>query len=233
LKALDSVSIEFGGGVHAVIGPNGAGKTTLLDVITGFVRPDRGKCFLKGMDITGLPPYAVSRQGIARSFQEVRLVSQETVLDNVLLAKPAQRGEGLWAAILGKGLAAEERRNREEAEHLLGIVGLTAAANRLAGDLSYGEGKLLCLACCLATGASVLLLDEPVAGVHARVAEQIASLISNVAESGKLVVIVEHDISFVRGLADRVIVLDEGRVVAQGAADEILLRPDIMEAFLG
>jgi ABC-type branched-subunit amino acid transport system ATPase component len=144
-------------GIIAVIGPNGAGKTTLLNVITGYLPPDAGRCFYNNREITGLPPYRVARLGIARTFQDLRLVLQVPVLENVLLARPAQKGERLLASLLRLGVNEEEFRNREEAMRLLRFVGLEGMACELAGELSYGQQKLLTIACCLATGAQALL----------------------------------------------------------------------------
>lgn len=135
-------------------------------------------------------------------------------------------------ALLRFGVAGEERRNRDEAMRLLRFVGLEAVANGLASDLSYGQQKLLTLACCLATEARILLLDEPVAGVHPEMTFRILNLLRQFRDAGKLVVFVEHDMSFVRELADQVIVMDEGKVTAKGPPREVLERPEIMEAYL-
>jgi len=219
-------------GITAIIGPNGAGKTTLLNVLTGFLRPDSGRCFLGERETTYLPPHLIARLGVARTFQDLRLIFQVSALDNVLLACPRQRGERLLAALLRYSVAPEEARNREEAMRLLRFVDLEEMSSELAGELSYGQQKLLTLACCLATGARVLLLDEPVAGVHPEMASRILDLLRQLRENGKLVVFIEHDIAAVRQVADLVIVMDEGRVIAQGRPREVLERPEIMEAYL-
>jgi ABC-type branched-subunit amino acid transport system ATPase component len=233
VQALDEVRLDFPSEeITAIIGPNGAGKTTLLNVLTGFLRPDGGRCFLGEREITHLPPHRIARFGVVRTFQDLRLILQVSVLDNVLLACPRQRGEHLLAALLRFGVAAEEARNREEAMQLLRFVGLEEKANELAGELSYGQQKLLTLACCLATEARILLLDEPVAGVHPEMASRILDLLRQLHEEGKHVVFIEHDIAAVRQAADLVIVMDEGKIIAQGQPSEVLEKPEIMEAYL-
>lgn len=233
IRALREVDIQFPpSGIVAIIGPNGAGKTTLLNVLTGFLRPDAGRCFLGEQDITDLPPHKIVCHGISRTFQSLRLIQQVSVLENVLLARPRQCGENLFSALFRFGVVAEEAKNREEALRFLRFAGLEEKSSELAGELSYGQQKLLALACCLATGAQILLLDEPVAGVHPEMVSNILGLLQQLRENGKLVVFIEHDIEAVREVADLVIVMDEGKVIAQGPPHEVLARPEIMEAYL-
>ncbi len=140
VQALAGVEMEFPeSGIVAVIGPNGAGKTTLLNVLTGFLRADSGRCLFDGKDLTWRAPHWIARQGIARTFQDVRLMQQVTVLDNVMMARPNQKGEGLWHALFRFGVAAEEERNGEEAMRWLRFVGLKEKGNEAAGELSYGQ----------------------------------------------------------------------------------------------
>jgi len=234
IRALADVQIELpSSGITAIIGPNGAGKTTLLNVLTGFVRPDRGSCFLGERETTRLPSHRIARLGVTRTFQDLRLILQIPVLDNVLLARPSPLGESVLGAILRLGVPAEEARNCEEAMRLLEFVGLQGQAQDLAGELSYGQQKLLTLACCLATGARILLLDEPVAGVHPEMVSRILALLRQLRDQNKLVVFIEHDIAAVREIANHVIVMDEGRIIAAGPPHEVLDRPEIMEAYLG
>lgn len=233
VRALSGVDLEFpSSGIVATIGPNGAGKTTLLHVLTGFLQPDSGRCFVGDREITHLAPHRIARLGVARTFQDLRLILQVSCLENVLLARPGQRGERLLTALLRYGVAAEEDRNQAEALRLLRFVGLEGKAYELAGELSYGQQKLLTIACCLATEAKVLLLDEPVAGVHPEMVSQILALLRELRQAGKLVVFVEHDLAAVRQVADTVIVMDDGKVIAQGVPHEVLERPEIMEAYL-
>lgn len=232
--ALDDVTVRFPSqGIVAIIGPNGAGKTTLINIITGYIDLDGGQYFLGADDITGLAPHRVAQLGVGRTFQDLRLIELISVLDNVLLAHPAQAGEKLFNAVTRIGVRSEERTNTESAMNLLDFVGLANQATDLAGSLSYGQQKLLTLACCLATGASILMLDEPVAGVHPDVVERILAMLEQLKANGKLVIFIEHDIAAVRAIADIVVVLDQGKVIAQGAPDVILRQPEIMEAYVG
>jgi ABC-type branched-subunit amino acid transport system ATPase component len=233
-RALWDVEMDFPpSGIVGIIGPNGAGKTTMLNVLTGFLRPEAGKAFLGDHELTHLSPHKIARLGIARTFQDLRLISQVPVLENVMLARPNQKGERLLPALFRFGVAAEETRNREEAMRWLKFAGLDNTVNEMAGELSYGQQKLLTLACCLATDARILLLDEPVAGVHPDMAERILGLLRQLRDMGKLVVFIEHDIASVRQVADSVVVMDEGKIIAQGKPGEVLERPEIMEAYVG
>lgn len=231
--ALVDITLEFPrSGVVGIIGPNGAGKTTLLNVLSGFLRPDEGGVFLGERELTGLPTYRIARLGMARTFQDLRLIRQITVLENVLLAKPAQRGEQLLPALLRYGTTGEEARNKATSMDWLGFVGLEGTQVQLAGDLSYGQQKLLALACCLATEAQVLLLDEPVSGVHPEMVDRILGLLRQLRELGKCIIFIEHDIRAVREVADSVIVMDQGKVIAQGEAAEVLNRREIIKAYI-
>jgi ABC-type branched-subunit amino acid transport system ATPase component len=233
IDALADVNLEIpSSGIIAIIGPNGAGKTTLLNVLTGFLRPDSGHSFLGQQEITRLRPHRIAQLGVARTFQDLRLILQVSVLDNVLLARPSQRGEQVMAAIMRFGVAVEEARNHDAAMRILQFVGLGDTAAELAGELSYGQQKLLTLACCLSTEAEILFLDEPVTGVHPEMASRILDLLRQLHRDGRLVVFIEHDIGAVRRVADQVIVMDEGRVIAQGPPNEVLERAEIMEAYL-
>lgn len=234
VQALVGVGIDFPpAGVVAIIGPNGAGKTTLINVLSGLVRPDAGRFSFNGKDLTGLAVHEIARHGIARTFQDLRLITGLTVLENVILAQPTQNGERLLRALFGIGVAEEEARNREAALELLPVLGLERQADKVAGELSYGQQKLLTLVCCLATGAQVLLLDEPVAGVHPDMIEIILALLRRLREQGKLVVFIEHDIDAVQALSDWVIVMDEGRFITQGVPAEVLESPEIVDAYFG
>lgn len=233
VDALDGVTLQFPtDGLTAIIGPNGAGKTTLLNVLTGFIKPRAGKCFVGAREITRLPPHRIARLGVGRTFQELRLILQLSVLDNVMLGRPNQHGETVWGSLFRFGVAKEEEQNRETAMSLLRFVGVEEKALDFAGELSYGQQKLLTLACCLATEPQILLLDEPVAGVHPDMASRILELLESLKSKGKLIVIVEHDMTAVRQIADQIIVMDEGRVIAEGPPGDVLERPEIMEAYI-
>jgi len=232
--ALDDVTLQFPlAGLVAIIGPNGAGKTTLFHVLSGFLRPDAGRCFLGQRDITGCPPYWVAGLGLGRTFQDLRLISQMTVMDNVLVARPRQRGEKLITSLLPFTFAAEEQTNRSIAMDYLKYVGLAGKASDAAADLSYGEQKLLSIACCLATEAQALLLDEPIAGVHPEIANRILHLLIDLRTRGKLIIFIEHDLQAVVEGSELAVAMDHGRVVAQGEPKEVIARREIMEAYVG
>ena len=233
VRALADVDLEFPeDGIVAIIGPNGAGKTTLLNVLTGFERPDAGRCVLGAHELTGLAPHKIAQLGMARTFQDLRLITQVPVLENVMLSRPSQRGERLLWAVLRFGVAAEEMRNREAALEILRFVGLEKEVASLAGEISYGQQKLLTLACALASDARILLLDEPVAGLHPELVDRIVRLLGRLRDSGKLVVFIEHDLAAVRAVADGVVVMDEGHIIAEGCPADVLGRPEIMEAYV-
>jgi branched-chain amino acid transport system ATP-binding protein len=219
-------------GITAIIGPNGAGKTTLINILTGFIRPEAGHSYLGKRETTHLSPNRIARLGVARTFQDLRLILQVPVLDNIMLARPNQHGESLIGALFRIGIGKEEARNQNKAMGILEFVGLDRKAAELAGELSYGQQKLLTLACCLATEASILFLDEPIAGVQPNMGEKILDLIRKLCAEGKLIVFIEHDISAVREVADHLIVMDHGKVAVQGPPTEVLARPEIMEAYL-
>lgn len=233
VAALDGLSVSFPKqGVCAVVGPNGAGKTTLLDVLTGFQAPDSGRVTLGGRDITSRASHVIARSGLARTFQEVRLIRQESVLNNVLLAQPEQHGETVFGALVGSHWPHRESA-RQAGREQLRFVGLADEAETFAGELSYGQQKLLTLAACMATRAPILFLDEPVAGVHPELAEQLAGLIRDIGRQGRLVVFIEHNLPFVRAVSDEVMVMSGGQIVAHGDPMEVLDRDDVMEVFFG
>jgi ABC-type branched-subunit amino acid transport system ATPase component len=233
VRGLDGVTLEFGaGGIKAVVGPNGAGKSTLLNVLTGFLKPEAGQCYLGARETTHLPAHRIARLGVARTFQDLRLVRHISVLDNVMLARPRQRGERLLGSLLRVGVAREETRNREEAARLLETAGLERERYRLAGELSYGQQKLLTLACCLATGAHILLLDEPVAGVSASMLSRVLDLLLKLRGEGRLIVFIEHDLAAVRQVADELIVMSAGKIAARGTPREVLESLQFTETYL-
>jgi ABC-type branched-subunit amino acid transport system ATPase component len=233
VDALQAVSIDFPKSeIAAIIGPNGAGKTTLLNVFSGFIAPETGCCLLDEQEITHLPPYRIARSGISRTFQDLRLIGRLSARENVMLACPQQRGENILQALFSFSSVPEETHTREKASALLHYVGIEGVAAKRAEELSYGQQKLLTIACCLAMEASILLLDEPVAGVHPELRSQILSLLQELQNEDKLIVFIEHDIEAVQEIADTVIVMDTGSVIARGKPDSVLERQDILEAYL-
>lgn len=235
VHALRNIDVAFGEkGVVAIIGPNGAGKTTLLNVLSGFLRPDTGRVAFNSHDITYMSPDRIARLGLIRTFQDLRLIPSMTVLDNVLLARPRQGGERITRALFGLRGQREESANRAAAIAVLERFGLSdeRLLIELAGDLSYGQQKLLSLACCLAAEPRALFLDEPVACIAPQFRDRILNLIREIGGEGRLVVFVEHDMDAVRLAADRVIVMDDGRIIVDGKPADILGKAAIMEAYL-
>lgn len=234
--ALDGLDLDLRGtGVIAIIGPNGAGKTTLLDLATARLHPDVGRVEINGLSLSqsARPNVVTECGGVARTFQELRIFRRMTVLENLMVARRAQAGEGFWRAVSRLGADKDEVRSREKALRVLQEIHLDGVSSALAGELSYGQQKLVTLAQCLVTDARILLLDEPVAGVHPQVVEAIVDVLLRVGAGGKLVVMVDHDIAVIRRVAARVIVMDHGRVIADGAPADVLARPEILEAYVG
>jgi ABC-type branched-subunit amino acid transport system ATPase component len=222
-----------GGEILGLIGPNGAGKTTFFHVASGFIRPDRGTVVFGGRLLTGWPPYKIARLGIARTFQDLRLIHRLNVLDNVLLAFPNQPGERLWNVFFRwRTVSARERENRKVAVSLLEHAGLEKKANDPAEALSYGEQKLLTLMCCLATGADLLLLDEPVAGIAPAMIDRILAIIRGLPRQGKSVILIEHNLDAIMQVCDRVIFMDAGRKVSEGTPAEVRNDPRVIEAYI-
>jgi ABC-type branched-subunit amino acid transport system ATPase component len=236
LKALDGFSMSVARGeIVALLGPNGAGKTTLFNVLTGFLEVDAGELAIGGTRLRHWPsPQQALRLGLARTFQDLRLIRGITVLDNVLLSFQQQRGEALFTGLTltPRAVALQERANRARALEHLQRVGLAHKARDLAGQLSYGQQKLLTLACILAADAPFLLLDEPVAGVNPRLIERILALIRELAAAGKTAIVIEHNMHAVRQVAQRVVFMDTGRKVCEGDPDEVLSDPRVLEAYL-
>jgi ABC-type branched-subunit amino acid transport system ATPase component len=233
VRALIDFSFDFpASGVVGIIGPNGAGKSTLLNVVTGFCKPDSGSCRYRGRELVGSAPHQISSQGIVRSFQELRLITRISAAENVLLAVPKQRREKLLDALFTFD-SREEANSRTRSWEMLKSVGIGAKRDSLAGELSYGEQKLLAIACAIAAEGQVLLLDEPVAGVDIKMREWILTLLRNLAAEGRLVVMVEHDIPAIRSVTENVLVLDHGKLVAAGPTDAVLESRGVFEAYVG
>jgi branched-chain amino acid transport system ATP-binding protein len=219
-------------GVVAVVGPNGAGKTTLVNIITGFMRPTAGRWWIHGHELTGRSAAAIAQAGVARTFQEVRFVRDVSVEENVVLARRRQSGEKVMNALFGLGVKSEEFRNRAEAERLLEIVGLSALRKAMAQDLSYGQTKLLTIACLLASEARVMFLDEPVAGVDVAMKGTILGLLKVLKEARRLIVFIEHDVDAVHAAADIVFVMTGGAILTSGPPAAVLARPDVLDAYV-
>lgn len=233
IKALDGFSCALERGeIVGLVGPNGAGKTTLFDAITGFIRPNAGTIVFDGKDIVGMAPNRIADLGIARTFQNLRIVRRMSVLDNVLLAFGDQPGEKLLDLFFRPRLSArQESRNQERAILLLESVNLADSMRESAEDLSYGQQKLLILMCCLASGADLLLLDEPVAGIAPQMVETIVSFLQVFHDHGKTVLLVEHNMDAVAAVCSRVIFMDAGTNICEGTPQEIRNNPKVIEAY--
>lgn len=234
VRALDGVSLEVSpGSIYGLIGPNGSGKTTLFNVITGFIARDRGRVTFEGSSLDGLSPDRIARLGLCRTFQMNILPERMTVMENMLLAPQQQLGEGILNTVLRyRTVRRQERENLERARHLLDLVKLTDKADSYAAHLSGGQKKLLALAQALMVEPRLVLLDEPVAGVNPSLIEEILEVIRRLRAEGRNFLIVEHNMRVIREVCDLVSVLDAGRVIAHGPAEETLRRDDVLRAYL-
>jgi branched-chain amino acid transport system ATP-binding protein len=234
LIAVDNVSFDIPArGITAIIGPNGAGKTTLFNVIAGASAPSAGRILFAGDDITGRPPEQIAKRGLIRTFQLVQLFDNLTVLENVKVGGHLHTRGGLLTALLPYHAAHSEAAVDASARALLRQTGLEAQASVLAAALPYGQKRLLEITRALAAAPKLLLLDEPAAGLNRDETQRLAALLGQIAASATAVLLIEHDMGLVMTVADRVIVLDFGRVIADGAPDAVRANRDVIAAYLG
>ncbi len=235
VRVLDKTTFSLPEGqVTCLVGPNGAGKTTAFDCITGFLTFEAGSIRMRGADLTGLGRGDIVQRGIARSFQNLRLFDEMSVLDNVVVCLADETGNDPLTAIFRPfHSAAVLRRKRAQASAILEQVGLAHKAEDLVTQISYGQQKLLCIARVLATDAELLLLDEPTSGLSATALDNMVKVIAKLSESGKTLLVVEHNTRIVRDIADRIVFMHQGRVLAEGAPQEVLDRADLIEIYFG
>ena len=234
VRAVDDVSMSFERGrLTGIIGPNGAGKSTALAMLAGTLAPTAGTINYRGQDVTALPAYRRARLGLVRTFQLASEFKRLTVIENLLSAIPDQRGDSVKGALLGRRYwGAQERHAVEQARAMLDRFGLLDLADRYAGELSGGQRRLVEIMRALMTEPEVLLLDEPMAGVHPKLAHQIGMRLVSLCEAGMTVVMVEHELSIMDEFCDPVIVMAEGRVLAEGTMEMLRAREEVVEAYL-
>ncbi|MBD2596570.1 ABC transporter ATP-binding protein [Nostoc spongiaeforme FACHB-130] len=236
IKAVNEAQIEvLKGSITGLIGPNGAGKTTLFNLLSNFIRPDKGRVIFDGEQIQQLQPYQIAQQGLVRTFQVARTLSRLSVLENMLLAAQKQTGESFWQVQLQPHVVAkEEKELQERAMFLLESVGLAHKAQDYAGGLSGGQRKLLEMGRALMTNPKLILLDEPAAGVNPRLIDDICDrIVAWNRQEGLTFLIIEHNMDVIMSLCDRVWVLAEGQNLADGTPTQIQSNPQVLEAYLG
>jgi len=235
IQAVDDCTFEVQPGViTGLIGPNGAGKTTVFNLITGFLSANHGSIRLQGTEILGLSPHRVERLGVVRTFQHLRLWNKMSVLENVLLGCATPAGENVFSLFLRAGaVRAEEQRARDRAMEVLSFFGLTDRARELAEDLAYPEQKLLSMARIFATDAPVLLLDEPTSGLDSESLGRIIPMVRRLVDHGKTILLIEHNMELISELADQVVFLHQGRVLAAGPPADITSDPALTEIYFG
>lgn len=233
-KILDNVSCELEKDrIYALIGANGSGKTTLFNILTGFIKPQHGEVFFNSNNIVGLSPHKINRLGIGRTFQDLRLISKLTVRENVLLAMNDHPTQAWYKAILPRTIYKSEISVMEErAGEIISTCFLQDVRCSLAGEISYGQQKLLNLACCIANDPEVLLLDEPIAGINQRYQEHIIGILKQLKAQGKTVLLIEHNTEFLQHISDRFFFLNGGKLNAYDAFMQLKNDKEVLAAYL-
>jgi neutral amino acid transport system ATP-binding protein len=234
LTAVDVDHVEVQrGAITALIGPNGAGKTTFFNLLTGFDQPDSGRWTFDGQDLSGIPAHKVARLGMVRTFQLTKSLDRLSVLDNVMLGATDQRGESFFVSLLRPLWKAQEAEVRGRAEDLLERFKLDHMRDEFAGSLSGGQRKLLEMARALMVQPVMVMLDEPMAGVNPALTQSLLGHVKSLRDDGMSVMFVEHDMDVVHDISDWVVVMGEGRIIAEGTPDQISANPAVIDAYLG
>ena len=233
IKAVDGLSfVVKEGHIHGLIGPNGAGKTTTFNLISGFYKPSHGSVRLFEEEISGLGMYKVARKGVIRTFQHSTLFAEMTVLDNVLVGTHMMFKPNLMAALFGKEKVIRDKA-MERADEVLGFFGLETFTTKLAGELSHGHQRTLGMAVAMASQPKILLLDEPFTGMNPEETQTMMGLMAKLRDTGMTILLVEHDMTAIMGLCDRITVMNFGKLLTEGEPKEIRNHPDVIEAYLG
>ena len=234
LVAVDVAHVEIQkGAITALIGPNGAGKSTFFNVLSGFDKADGGTWTFAGNTITNTPPHRLARKGMVRTFQLTKSLSRLTVMDNMLLGAGGQTGESMVASVFPFTWKSQEKKNKERATVLLERFNLAAKADDFAGSLSGGQRKLLEMARALMLEPELVMLDEPMAGVNPALKQSLLDHIRDIREEGTTVVFVEHDMDMVRDVSDWVVVMAQGKIIAEGRPDTVMRDQRVIDAYLG
>jgi branched-chain amino acid transport system ATP-binding protein len=235
LRAVENVTFHVRDGeVLSLIGPNGAGKTSAFNAITGYLHPARGEIFYRGRRLNGLRPHAIAALGVVRTFQKTSLFGDQSVLDNILIGLHLRSRQHPLAIILGlPSVTADERERQSAAWEILRFITLEARAHQPGSALPYGEQRLLEIAVALAARPRLLLLDEPVSGMNPAEKLRFTATLAKIRSKGITVLLVEHDMRTVMGVSDRIICLNQGRIIADGSPKEIQSHPEVIRAYLG